>query len=82
MRALVLFCTKFNSEQLLFEAFYRVMVFLAALSLKLNVFFHFCTISYLNHINLPSPLTPLCGEIDIYSWGLFSYEIQFRTTFI
>ncbi len=51
--------------------FFVWCVFLAVLSPKLNIFFHFSTISYLNHINLSSPLAPFCGEIDLYSWNLF-----------
>ncbi len=63
-----LFCTKFNSELLLIEAFFVWCVFLAALSPKLNVIWHFSTISY---FNLLIPLVPLREEIDICSHGLF-----------
>ncbi len=53
------------------KLFFMGCVFLAALSFKLNVIFHFSPIYYFNHIKLSSPLASLWGEIDICARGLF-----------
>ncbi len=72
------FYTKFNSEQLLLEAFFMGWVFLAALSPKQNVFCFFSTL-YFKHINLSSLLAPLRGGgIDIWAHGLFYTKFYFQ----
>ncbi len=47
-----LFRTKFNSKQLLFKVFLRYCVFLAPLSLKVNLISHFCTLKDFKHTDL------------------------------
>ncbi len=77
-----LFWTKFNSEQLLFQAFFHVMRILAALSHKVNLNFHFCTLKDFKGTDLLSPLAPpRRGDRHMRS-RTFLEEIQFRTTFI
>ncbi len=71
-----------NSKQLLFEAVFCVIVFLTAMSPKLNVFCHFNTISHFNYINHSTPLVPHWGgEIDICSRGLFCTKFNSKLLF-
>ncbi len=53
------FGTKFNFEQLLFKAFLRQCIYLAASSPKLNLLPRFCTLLFFKDGNLSSPLAPL-----------------------
>ncbi len=56
----ILNCTEMENEkkfceQLLFVAFFGIMCILGSVQPKMNVFFHFCTISYLNQIIFRAP---------------------------
>ncbi len=70
-----LFCSKFNSEQLLFEAFLIYCVFLASLSPKVNLISHFCTLKDFKQTDLWSPQTPLMGEINLCARELFCTKL-------
>ncbi len=60
---ITLFWTKFNFEQLLFEAFFMRCVFLAVLSHKLNVVFH---ISACSMWELSNPSDTSAEDVMLY----------------
>ncbi len=71
-----LFCTKFNSEQLLFETFFIVTLFLAVLNPKVNLIFHFCTIYDFKNTDLWRPLAPFVWEMGISARELFCLKFN------
>ncbi len=66
-----LYCTKFNAQQLLFEAFFNITDSFGSVEHELNLLSHFSAIEYLKHINFWSPLAPLLGTIDMCAQGLY-----------
>ncbi len=77
-----LFCTKFNSEQLLFEAFFDVMRIFGSFEPQSESNFLFLyIIRFQIYWSLEPPTSTHGGERHMRS-GTFLYEIQFQTTFI
>ncbi len=72
------FCMKFDSEQLLFQAFFHKMCIFAAWSPKVNLISRFCTLKDFKHTDLWRPLAQLVGEIDICARGLFCAKFNFE----
>ncbi len=70
-----LFCTKFNSKRLLFEAFFDVMRIFGSIEPQSDSF-PFCILKDFKHIDLLSPLAPLVGQIIIYACGLFCMKFN------
>ncbi len=60
------FCRKFHSKQVLFEAIFYILVFLVAFSHKVNVHSHSNALTYLKNGNLWRPLAPLQRETETF----------------
>ncbi len=81
-----LFVRNSMANNFYFNLFLMWCVFLAALSPKLNLLSHFCTLLYFKDGNHWSPLVPLWGEIDICAPELFctkfnAEQLLFQTFF-